>query len=127
MCEFFSICKPYIINFNDLTDVNTKNLVVNNIPYTTSEIDYNTSTLRNELQSLPNDKLDLSTSIVKITSNDSDVAFDKDTSVIFSETLNNALTVTTKTTSENPNNLVVSVDLQESHDVSRIELVGYSL
>jgi uncharacterized protein YjdB len=118
---------PYIINFNDLTDVNTKNLVTNNIPYTTSEIDYNTSTLRNELQSLPNDKLDLSTSIVKITSTDSDVKLDKDVSVIFSEVLNNALTVTTSTTSENPNSLTVSVDLQESHDVSRIDFIGYSL
>lgn len=118
---------PCIINFNDLSNVNTKNLVTHNIPYTTSEIDYNTSTLRNELQSMPNDKLDLSTAAISITASNSSIDLDKDVSVIFSELLNNPLSVTTSSQSSSPSPLTISIELESEKSISRIDLIGYSL
>lgn len=118
---------PFIINFNDLRYVNTKNLVTNNIPYTTSEIDYNTSTLKNELQSTPNDKIDLSNATIKLSCNHSKITTDKDIINITNEILNNSVTVKATTQSNTPSQLIIDVDLKENKDISRIELIGYSL
>ena len=118
---------PYIINFNDLSNVNTRNLVVNNIPYTTSEIDYNTSTLKNELQSTPNDKVDLSEATIKLTCNHSKITTDKKIDEITSELLNSAVTIKATTQSNTPSQLILDVVLKENKEISRIDLIGYSL
>ena len=119
---------PFIINFNDLTSVNTKNLVVNNIPYTTSEIDYNTGTLRNELQSLPNDKIDLNNASIRITCSGSKVITNSDNNkIVFDELLNSTLSITTVGGSSKPGALTISIQLEETKSISRIDMIGYSV
>lgn len=118
---------PYIINFSDLKDVNMRNLVVNNIPYTTSEIDYDSSSLRNELQSTPNDKVDLTGVSIKIEGTHARISYDKDISNITSETLNNTVTVTSTSSSKKAPEITMTFTLAEDKEVSRIDMKGYSL
>ncbi len=120
--------EPYIIKFNDLSMVNTRNLIVNNIPQSTSEIDYDISILRNELKSAPSDKVDISTSgAISITSSNAKVTLNKDISKILSEVVTDMITVSTVTPSNEPGSLTLQVDFTENHEASRICLNGCSI
>ena len=120
--------EPYIIKFNDLSEVNTKNLITHNIPETTSEIDYDISILRNELKSSPGDKVDLSKcASIKAKSSNSSVTLNKDISSILTEVLTNMITITTKSSSKEHDNLVLQVDFNDNYKASRICLNGCSL
>ena len=118
---------PYIINFNDLKDVNMRNLVVHNIPYTTSEIDFDSSNLRNELQSTPNDKIDLSNATIKLEGTHAQIRVDKDIKVITSETVTDTVTITSTSNAKKAPELIMTTIFDESKEVSRIEMRGYSL
>lgn len=120
--------EPFIIKFNDLSMVNTKNLITRNIPQSTSEIDYDISILRNELKSTPGDKIDISsTGALSVTSSNSKVILSKDISSILSEALTDMVVVTTETASHKPDSLTLQVDFNNNYEASRIRLNGCSL
>ena len=120
--------EPHILKFNDLSNVNTVNLITNNVPETTSEIDYDKSTLRNELLSSPGDKFDLeNNSEITFESDNSKVSVDSDVSLITNELKNSIVTVTTKTISNTPASLTINIKLNRPYEASRITLDGYSL
>lgn len=116
---------PYIIDFNDLSNVNTTNLTLHNIPYTTSEIDFDSSTLRNELLSTPGDKIDLSKSAILLNCTHSKIVTNKDVSAIINETLNDTVAITTTSQSQTPSSLVITVVFENIKEISRVNLIGY--
>lgn len=119
---------PYVITFNSLKDVNTKNLYKNNVVYTTSEIDYNTSTLRNELHSTPNDKIDLSDATIKLSTTGLKATINKNIKTITNDINTDLVDITlsgiTKTSSAI---LSINITLDKPKSISRVELTGYSL
>ena len=120
--------EPHILDFHDLSYVNTENYITKNLPETTSEIDYDTSTLRNELISSPGDKYDLeNNSKISIESNNSKVSRSGDLSLITTELRNEVVTITTKTISSKPTTLTLTVELDNIYKASKITLEGYSL
>lgn len=120
--------EPYILDFHDLKWVNTENHIINNLPETTSEIDYDKSTLRNELISSPGDKLDLeNNATISLDCDNSKISSDNDISVITTELKNEVVTITTKTISQTPSTLTLTLNLNHSYKASRITLDGYSL
>lgn len=116
---------PYVITFNTLEDTNTRNLVKNNIPKSTCEIDYNTSTLRNELHSNPDDKIDLSKSNLKILSNGQEIC--KNTNLILNEALNESILLNITSIKHETQIITIDLELDDIKTISRIELSGYSL
>lgn len=119
---------PKILTFSNLTDVNTRNLYKNNIPFTTSEIDFNTSTLRNELHSTPNDKIDISNAELKLSCSGFRATAGKDVRLITNDVDSDIVDITLKGNSEqNQAELFISVFLETPKEVSKIELTGYSL
>lgn len=119
---------PKILTFSDLTDVNTKNLYKHNIPYTTAEIDFNTSTLRNELHSTPNDKIDISKATIKLTSSGFRTTADKDISLITNDADSDIVTITLNGNSDsNSSELILDISLEYPKEISKIVFTGYSL
>lgn len=119
---------PYIICFNNLKDTNTNSLNNLNIPMTTSEIDFNTSTLRNEIYSTPNDKLDLTKCSIKISSNGFKIKTNKDIKNILNDLYSETVSITAEGTVINKMaDIILDIDLIENKDISRIDLIGYSL
>ncbi|MCC0781752.1 hypothetical protein IR152_01105 [Clostridioides sp. ES-S-0108-01] len=116
---------PYVITFNTLEDTNTINLVKNNIPKSTCEIDYNTSTLRNELHSIPDDKIDLSKSNLKILSNGQEIS--TNTNLILNEALNESISLNITPIKNEVQIITIDLELDDIKTISRIELSGYSL
>lgn len=118
---------PYIINFNDLSDINSKNLYEHNIPYTNCEVDFDKSLMRNELYSTPNDKIDLSKSTITITTPSKNLVTNKDIKNIVSE--NSAEVVTVETKSQNTKNqeLHINVRLDRSCEISKIDLSCFNI
>ncbi|MCC0628538.1 MULTISPECIES: hypothetical protein [unclassified Clostridioides] len=116
---------PYVITFNTLEDTNTINLVKNNIPKSTCEIDYNTSTLRNELHSIPDDKIDLSKSNLKILSNGQEIS--TNTNLILNEALNESISLNITPIKNEVQIITIDLELDNIKTISRIELSGYSL
>lgn len=120
--------EPYIIKFNDLSMVNTRNLITHNIPQSTSEIDYDISILRNELRSTPSDKVDISTTgTISVDSSNAKVILNKDITSILSEVITDMLTISTVTSNKEPGTLTLQIDFAENHEASRICLNGCSL
>lgn len=118
---------PHIISFSSLGNTNTKNLMRHNIPYTTSEIDFNTSTLRNEIHSTPNDKIDISNARIKIESSNFRVKNGGDVRNICNDNVNKSVDITIEGMSKTYPTLDITVELEENKDMSRVELKGYSL
>ncbi|WP_459482570.1 hypothetical protein [Clostridium saccharoperbutylacetonicum] len=120
--------EPYIIKFNDLSMVNTRNLITHNIPQSTSEIDYDISILRNELRSTPSDKVDISTTgTISVDSSNAKVILNKDITSILSEVITDMLTISTVTSNKEPGTLTLQIDFADNHEASRICLNGCSL
>ena len=120
--------EPYIIKFNDLSMVNTRNLITHNIPQNTSEIDYDISILRNELRSTPSDKVDISTTgTISVESSNAKVILNKDISSILSEVLTDMITISTVTSNKEPGTLTLQIDFVDNHEASRICLNACSL
>ncbi|AGF59632.1 hypothetical protein B0P06_006093 [Clostridium saccharoperbutylacetonicum] len=120
--------EPYIIKFNDLSMVSTRNLITHNIPQSTSEIDYDISILRNELRSTPSDKVDISTTgTISVDSSNAKVILNKDITSILSEIITDMLTISTVTSNKEPGTLTLQIDFAENHEASRICLNGCSL
>lgn len=115
------IYHPYIINFNSLLHVNTKNLYRHNIPNTTCEIDFDKSILRNELYSTPSDKLDLSKAKISVSSNSKSIKYISELENIINE---NSTDVSTFYTSSNNSDLrhelYIDIVLDKFYDVSRL-------
>ena len=119
---------PYVVTFNSLKDVNMKNLYKHNVVYTTSEIDYNTSTLRNELHSTPNDKIDLSAATIKLATTGLKASINKDISLITNDINTDLVDITlTGVTKSESAALSMTVTLDTPKVISRVELTGYSL
>ncbi|MCC0638941.1 MULTISPECIES: hypothetical protein [unclassified Clostridioides] len=118
---------PYVITFNTLEDTNTINLVKNNIPKSTCEIDYNTSTLRNELHSTPDDKIDLSKSNLKILLNGQEIGTSSNLNLILNEALNENISLNIMPIKNETQIITIDLVLDDIKTVSRIELSGYSL
>lgn len=119
---------PYVLSFSDLSNINTKNLSSHNVPYTTSEIDFNTSTLRNELHSTPNDKIDLINSNVRLTAGGFKIKTNKDIKNIINDLHSDPVSVTVNgNLSERMSEITIDLILEEYSDISRVELSGYSL
>lgn len=116
---------PYVITFNTLEDTNTINLVKNNIPKSTCEIDYNTSTLRNELHSTPDDKIDLSKSNLKILLNGQELG--TNTNLILNEALNENISLNIMPIKNETQIITIELELDDIKTISRVELSGYSL
>ncbi|AXU72280.1 TPA: hypothetical protein ACG3KC_001039 [Clostridioides difficile] len=118
---------PYVITFNTLEDTNTINLVKNNIPKSTCEIDYNTSTLRNELHSTPSDKIDLSKSNLKVLLNGQEIDTNTNINLILNEALNENISLDIIPIKSETQIITIDLELDTIKTVSRIELSGYSL
>lgn len=119
---------PYVITFNSLKDVNTKNLYKHNVVYTNSEIDFNTSTLRNELHSTPNDKLDLSNSIIKLSTTGLKATINKNIKVITNDVNNDLVDIVLSGITKSQTAILsINLTLDVAKEISRIELSGYSL
>lgn len=119
---------PKILTFSNLNDVNTKNLYKHNIPFTNSEIDFNTSTLRNELHSTPNDKLDISKAEIKVSCSGFRASINNDIKLITSDIDSEIVNITLKGNSEHSKaELILNVCLETAQEISKVELTGYSL
>lgn len=119
---------PYVITFSSLKDVNTKNLYKNNVVYTTSEVDFNTSTIRNELHSTPNDKVDLSNSKIKLSVTNLKASLTKDINLITSDANTDLVDITLHgNTKSNTSTLSITLTLDSPKYASRVEISGYSL
>lgn len=118
---------PYIINFNDLKDINCKNLYEHNIPYTNCEVDYDKSLLRNELHSTPNDKIDLSKSVISITTPSKMLATNKDIKNIVSENSTEVVTIETKSQNTKNQELHINVRLDRPYEMSKIDLSCFNI
>lgn len=119
--------KPHIITFNDLTYVNNKDLYSNNIPRTSSEIDYKTSTLRNVMISGPNSKVDIGKrAIIKISSNTRKIKTYGNIDYIANDNLTDILTIVS--VGENKRHRVyVDLNLKDVVNLSRVVLSGFSM
>lgn len=118
---------PYIINFNNLENINSKNLYNHNVPPTTCEIDFDKSIMRTELHSTPNDKLDLSKSTINITTSAKEIDINKDVSSLVSESSTEVITVETKTLNDSLHTIYIDVDLGSSYEASKVELSSYNV
>lgn len=119
---------PNVITFNNLNFVNTKNLYKNNIPYTTSEIDFNFGTLRNELHSTPDSKIDLTDSVIKITTNGYKATVDNDTTKLVNGIDSDLIQVTLNGDIDGKTpSLIINIQLVKQTEISKVELFGYAL
>ena len=114
-----------IITFQNLSYVNTKNLSKNNVVMTTSEIDYNTSTLRNEMHSSPNAKIDISEAAIKLSSNGFSISTTKDIANILNDLQSDMVGISLKgVTTSKLGELTIDINLQDTVRASRVELTG---
>lgn len=118
---------PHVLTFSSLSNTNTKNLMRHNVPNTTSEIDFNTSTLRNEIHSTPNDKIDISNADISISANGFRIHSEEDIKNICNDITNKSIDIEIDGMSETRPSLSIVVSLEENQDMSRIEIDGYSL
>lgn len=118
---------PYIINFNDLKDINSENLYDHNIPYTNCEVDFDKSLMRNELHSTPNDKIDLSKSAISITTPSKNLASNKDVKAIVSENSTEVVTVETRSQNDKNQELHIDVRLDRPYEMSKIDLSCFNI
>lgn len=118
---------PHIINFNNLEKINCKNLYDHNIPHTTCEVDYDKSIMRNELHSTPNDKVDLTKSLILVTTPSKNINITKDVKQLISENSTEVITVETRSLSDAPQTLNVDIALDKPYDISRVSFSCYNI
>lgn len=122
------IYHPYIINFNNLLHVNTKNLYRHNIPNTTCEIDFDKSVLRNELYSTPSDKLDLSKSTISISSNTKSISSTSEIKDIIKENSTDVISMyTSSKVNASGHELYIDISLDNYYDISKIAFSCFNI
>lgn len=116
------------LSFANLLNVNTSNNTNKNIPITTCEIDYDTSTVRNPLLSAPSAKQDLTNSKVNIEADTKNVYIDiKNLKNIFNDNVLNPCTLITTSNSETTHSIFIDISLSKVINASKITLNGNSL
>lgn len=111
----------FLLTFNSFENINRITDKEKNIYSSTCEIDFASSTIRNKIYTSGIDKIDLSTSNIKITNNSTTYKVSGNINNILNDVAND-IVVLTATSNDNINSTDIVVDFKESVSASRIKL-----